>query len=327
MRKRIFLPLIILLGAAAPPALVAKALGPPIEHLLDAPERIRIVVAVAREKTGPDKIRFAVGERLSGEAPDEVILRTDANTHADVAIGTSYLVAFSYLRKERMFREGWEEDPEGPSIVSTMGLSTVALFEPTPGMKHLFSPGAVTNPDGAGRLIDALLELIPRADRRARGLAIEELFLRRDLTGRMDAAGADKLRAALQTAELDPRHHDWLLQAASRVPPDLTAPWLGEELRRIIITNGTQYDPHTFIPTLVRTAAEGLKTAGNASDVELLSLLLYASNPGVAKAALATMTHLDKSGATRKAEQALARGWILDETRRVLTRFLEDAGT
>jgi hypothetical protein len=323
MRKILLLPMAVLVIVATLPELSAKTLSPPIEDLLGAPERIRIVIAEAREKPDPDRIRFAVSERLSGEAPDEVVLRTDASTHAEVEVGKSYLVAFSYLRKERMFREGWEEDPEGPAIVKTMGLATSALFDATPGMKFLLSPGVVSDPDGAGRVTDALLEQIPLPDHRARGLAIEELFLRQDLTGGMDAAQAAKLKAALQTAELDPRHHDWLLQAASHVPPDLTTPWLGEEMRRIIIVNGTRYDPHTFIPTLVRTAAEGLKTAGNPADVELLSLLLYASNPGVAKAALATMEHLDEAAARRKAEQALARGWILDETRRVLERFLD----
>lgn len=326
MQRVLLLPMAVLAIVATLPELMAKTLGPPIEDLVGAPERVRIVVAEAREKPGPEKITFAVGERLSGEAPDEVVLRTDAATHAEVVIGESYVVAFSYLRKERMFREGWEEDPEGPSIVKTMGLATTALFDATPTVKYMLSPGATTDPDGAGRLTDALLEQIAQPDKRARGLAIEELFLRKDLTGRMDATQAAKLKAALQTAELDPRHHDWLLQAALRVSPDLTAPWLGEELRRIIITNGTQYDPHTFIATLVRTAAEGLSTAGNPSDVELLSLLLYASHPGVAKGALAAMVHLDEAAARRKAEQALARGWILDETRRVLTRFLDEAG-
>ena len=326
MRTRHDLLSAFLLLATVSPELLAKALGPPVEDLLGASERVRIVVANAREKTGPDKIRFDVSERLSGEAPDEVVIRTDERTFADVTVGTSYVVAFSYLRKDRMFRKGWEEDPEGPSTVSTMGLGTTALFEATPELKYLFSAGADSNPDGAARLVDALLDVVAQEDTRGRGLAVEELSLRGDLTGQMEAAQAEKLKSVLQDVELGPRHHDLFLQAALRVSPELTTPWLFEELRRIIIWHGTQYDLGTFVPTLMRTAALGLKEAGDPSDIGLLSLLLYANHPGVSKAALASMAHLDRAAAAAKADQALDRGWILDETRGALTRFLDESG-
>ena len=51
-------------------AYAAKVLGPPVEDLLSKPDRIRIVVAEAQQKTDDGKIAFAVSERLSGEAPD-----------------------------------------------------------------------------------------------------------------------------------------------------------------------------------------------------------------------------------------------------------------
>jgi hypothetical protein len=318
--------LALLMMASVQTALAAKKLAPPIEDLQSAPERVRVVIAEASEKSEPEKIRFAVTDRLSGEAPDEVVLRTDADSFADVTVGRSYLVAWSDMRRARRLHKGWEEDPDGPSIVIVNGLGSTALFAETPELRYLFSPGAITAPDDAARQIDALLDQMRYEDQRGRGLVINELFLREDLTARMTAAQAEKLKSVLQDVALDPQHHDLLLRAAFRVSPELTMPWLGEELRRIIIWHGSQYDPHSLVPALVRTAARGLKTAGNPSDVELLSVLLYANNPGVSKAALETMDHLDSAAAAAKAEQALARGWIHSETQNALTRFLNPSG-
>jgi hypothetical protein len=304
------------------PALAAKRLGPPIEDLQSTPERIRIVVAEALKKPEPGKITFAVTERLTGEAPDDVVLRTDPATFDGVTVGASYVVAWSYQRRNRRVIGGWEEDPEGPFVVSVLGLGSTALFEGTPEMRLLFTPGVITDPARAGEAIDALLAQMQRDDYRSRGLVITELWLRKDLTEKMTAEQAGIMKTVLQTKALDPQHQELLLQSVYRLPPDMTTPWLAEELRKIIILRGTQYDLGSFVPSLVLTAAEGLQQAGNPGDVDLLSTLLYSNNPGVSKAALAAMDHLDREAAVARAQQAMERGWIHGETRNVLNRYL-----
>ena len=304
----------------------AKRLGPPIEDLQCTPDRIRIVVVEARDKPAPGKIRFAVSDRLSGEAPDEVLLRTDDLSFADVTVGESYVVAWSYLRRNRQVIGGWEEDPDGPYIVSVLGLGSTALFEGTPEMRYLFATGNLTDTAAADQQINALLAQMQRADARSRGLVIAELWLRKDLTEQMNPRQIAIIKDVLQTEDLEPQHRDYLLQSAYRLPAEQTAPWLGEELRKIIIQNGTQYDLRSFVPALVITAAEGLRHAGSPSDIALLSILLYSNNPGVSKAALATMDYFDPKAAKAKAEQAMARGWIHSETRHALDRYLRSAG-
>ena len=102
-------------------ALAAKRLGPPIEDLQSEPDRIRIVIAVANKKPEPASILFTISDRLSGESPDEVLLRTDEETYAEVVVGRSYVVAWSYLRRNRRVVGGWEKDPDGPFTVQLMG--------------------------------------------------------------------------------------------------------------------------------------------------------------------------------------------------------------
>lgn len=307
--------------------LAASRLGPPVEQLLAHPERIRIVIAQAQEQPQEQAVcckgMFSVQQRLSGESPDELLLRTDAATFADLVPGRSYVVAWSYLRRNRREIGGWEVDPDGPATVEVLGLGSTALFEDTPQIRLLFSPAANTAPT---EQLDALLTQMQRQDFRSRGLVITELYLRPDLAGSMTVARGEVLQAVLQDQALDPQHQDFLLQTALRLPQDMTSPWLGEACRRIIIQHGTQYDLSSFVPGLVRTAATGLQQTGVRTDLELLGILLYSNNPGVAKAALAAMDHLDAAATAHKVQQALARDWLHSETRRALQRYFEQSG-
>jgi len=307
------------------PALAAKRLGPPIEHLQSEPDRIRIVVAVASEKSEPPGILFSISERLSGEAPEEVLLRTDEETFADVETGRSYVVAWSYMRRNRKVIGGWEKDPNGPSTVSLLGMGTTTLFEDTPEIRYLFTPGLNTDSEDSTQQTDALLAQMQQQDYRSRGLVIAQLYLRPDLTEHMTPSQGEALKAVLQTKTLDPQHRDFLFRSALRVSPDLTSPWLAEEFRKTIIQHGTQYDLRSFVPGLVRTAARGLSQTGGPDDIELLSSLLYANNPGVAKAALGTMDHIDAGATLEKAQQAIERGWVQSESRRALLAYISQA--
>lgn len=327
MRKFGFALLGLLIFAATPLAYAAARLGPPIEELQKNPERIRIVVATATEKPGPGKIRFSINEALSGQAPEEVVLRTDTETAGDVEVGGSYIVAWTYQRRNRGVVGGWEEDPDGPATVQILGLGTTALFVDSPELRLLFSGVKKGDAIEPSRQIDALLAQMKRNDSHGRGLAAAQLYLRPDLTKQMDAAQVDAMKKVLQGEALDPQQRDLLLRSAMSLPRDKTSPWLGEEFRRIIIENGTQYDLKTFVPSLVRTAARGLRQAGTPADVNLLSILLYANNPGVSRAALESMDHLDQRAAIASAEKAVGRDWIHMETRRILQNYLRKTGS
>ncbi len=315
----------LLMLAMTQPAHAAKRLGPPIEDLQSDPERIRIVIAQAAKKTEPNRILFTISERLSGEAPDEVLLRTDEQSFADVVASGSYVVAWSYMRRNRRVIGGWETDPDGPFTVQLMGLGATALFEDTVDTRFLFAPGTKEVTGNEGRQIDALLAQMQRPDFRSRGLVISELYLRSDLIEAMQPAQVNVLKNVLQKQELDPQHRDFVYRSALLLPKDMTPPWLAEEFRKTIILHGSQYDLSSFVPGLVRTAARGLQQTGGASDIDLLSILLYSNNPGVSKAALEAMDYLDAGATLGKAEQALGRGWIHSETRSELRRYLRQA--
>ncbi len=295
----------------------AARLGPPIEDMQSHPERTRIVIAEAMKKPESSKIWFSISEQLSGDSPDKVLLRTDEETFADVEVGRSYVVAWTDMRKNRRLVAGWEKHPDGPFVVSLMGMGSTALFEDSPEIRFLFAPVS----QGVEQQIDALLAQMYREDFRSRSLVISQLYLRPDLTEKMSPSQVEALKKVLQLQELDPQHRDFIIRSAMRLSQDQTAPWLAEELRRIIIFSGTQYDLASFVPSLVRTAARGMGQAGQQTDIDLLSTLLYANNPGVSKAALDSMDQLDSKAARVKFEQAMSRDWIHKETRNYLVRY------
>lgn len=307
------------------PVHAAKRLGPPIEDLQSTPERIRIVIAQAAKKIEPNQVVFTISERLSGESPDELLIRTDEQSYADVVAGNSYVVAWSDMRRNRRVPGGWEPDPDGPFTVQLMGMGATALFEDTTDTRFLFAPGTMDVSGNKSQQIDAILAQMQRPDFRSRSLVISELYLRPDLIEAMQPAQAEVLKNVLQKQDLDPQHRDFVCRSALLLPKNMTTPWLAEEFRKIIILHGSQYDLRTFVPGLVRTAARGLQQTGGTADIDLLSMLLYSNNPGVSKAALDAMDQIDPAATLVKAEQAIERGWIDSETRSDLQRYLGQA--
>jgi len=313
--------------AVAQPAISARPLGPPIEELLNNPELVRIAIATASKKEESPRIRFAFSDRISGESPNQLVLRMDEDTFADVKAGQSYVVAWTDQRKVRLLREGYEKDPDGPSIVKVRGLGSYALFQDSPEIRFLFAPHDRSGTEDTGQEINALLEQMKSDDYRSRDLVVGELFLKAELSKHMSRSQVEKLKSILQLPGLSAQHRDYILQSALRLPGELHSPWLGEEFRRVIILYGTQYDLNSFVPGLVKTSAKGLGQVGEQNDIELLGILLYSNNPGVSKAALASMDHFDPQAAAAKAEQAISRGWVHSQTRSALENYLKQSPT
>ena len=313
----------MILFAAMQTANAARPLGPPVEELLRDPGRIRVAAVVAADTSASSQLKFTVIEQISGDSPDELSLRANQDTAADVVAGGKYIIAWTDQRKVRLLREGYEKDPDGPSIIQVRGLSSQALYEDSPEIRFLFTSRAKPGSLDAPQQIDALLKQAQREDNRSRDLVVGQLYLSPELGGQMSREQADKLMNILQSDGLSAEHRDYLLQVALRLPGELRSPWLGEEFRKVIILHGTQYDLTTFVPGLVKTSATGLRQTGEAADIALLSLLLYANNPGVSKAALATMDHFDKQLTMKNAQEALKRGWIHIQTRRALEQYLK----
>ncbi len=313
-KSRFFTVLLVLLWLLASTAGAAR-LGPPSAAL--ATEDVRVLVAEALEKRPDGRILFRKREDVTGEAPAEVLLRLGPEAFARARIGQSYLIGYTHLRDNPLFRKGKEEDPEGPRLVELAGVGD-ALLDDSPSMRALATSTEATPAEA----LDAVLDTLESSSPTNRRFAIFELFARPELTR---LAGEEELQRVLAVldGELNPLSRNFLLQAAHQFPRELGRDWLARHCRRVLDRATLRPDPLSNTPDLVRNTARLLGQTGLASDVGRLARHLRSSDTGVAKAALGAMDALDPAGTRLQASDVLESPDLPEETRRVLRTYLD----
>ncbi|RMH21727.1 MAG: hypothetical protein D6696_05145 [Acidobacteria bacterium] len=319
-------PLLLLTASVALTALAASRagaaprLGPPSLYLQDEPHRVAVVEArgvVDDGRAAFVRRQLLLGDRAEEEMPPELVVRMGPEALAAIEIGRTYVLGYTRLRPAARQRRVYEEDPLGPSVVALPGVGD-ALLDDTPAIRRL-----VTTPaEGDRRTLEAVLDQLARPGALSQRFAAAELLLRRELQELVTAADVKRLQAVLAAPELDPMAHDVLLRAAEPLAARFGGEWLAEDCRRVLKAHGTELDLHSFVPSLVLTAARILGKVGNRDDVPLLARHLLSNNPGVAKAALPSMAALDPVATGERVRELVARDDLLAETRRVLERYL-----
>ena len=298
----------------------ARPLGPPIAEFFKDNNRVACGVVVG--KLIGSKIEIRVGDYLYQTDDENMTLNVDTNVFADVIVGTEYVFVFSRLRKNRLVRDEWEVNPEGPGLIQARGLGTPAIYTNNAAILALLTP-----PDRRGELsADAETNLLLRlaenkGDERARELAIFELYLRDDLQGAISGDNAKRYAAIAMSA--DPRLKNFLLQGAGNFPEERRTPWLRSEFRKEVAAYGTELELNSDIPLLIKNSLLGLREEGTADDLEIIGKHLYSNAPGVAEAALKALDAIDPLQALARAEQAVQTEKIHLVTRRALTTYIE----
>jgi len=319
MRLNLVRALIIMTTALPMSGHAARPLGPPIAEFFRTENQI--ACAAVLEKSGGNKVEARVTDYLYGTDDETVTIMVDESVFADVRVGAEYVFVFSRLRKNRLVRDEWEVNPDGPSLVKVRGLDTPAIYENNAAITALLAPNRGTELSAVSET-SMLLELAENEnDTRARELAIFELYLRNDLQSAVSADNAR--RYATITAGADPRLKNFLLQGARMFPQQRRTPWVKREYRNAIANYGIDLDLNSDVPLLVKNALLGLRHEGTPDDLELISKHLYSNAPGVAKAALSALDAIDPQQAMTHAQQAMQTDKIHLVTRRALTIYIE----
>jgi len=298
----------------------ASPLGPPIAEFFKNENRIAHAVIV--EKLPGDKISIRVDAFLFQNDDELVNLKVDDHVFADVEVGKEYVLVFSRFRKNRLVRDEWEVNPEGPALIEARGLGTPAIYANNAAILTLLTP-----PDNRDELskdteTSMLLSLAENdGDGRAKELAIFELYLRNDLQGAISGNNAERYAALTMSAV--PRLKNFLLQGARTFPEKYRTPWLGQEYRKVVAAYGTELDLNSDVPLLVKNSLSGLGKEGTVDDLEMIGTHLYSNAPGVARAALQALDAIDPRKALTLAQQAVQSDQIHVVTRRELTSFIE----
>lgn len=303
-------------------AQAARALGPPLAEFINDRNRTAHVTLV--KKFFGNKVATQVNDYISNEDENRLMLNIDRDVLAGLQMGEDYLIVFSRMRKHPLYRDGWEVNPKGPSLVKVRGLDTPAIYRSSPALRTLLTPPAlrdeVLTGDGETALLLSVAENLN--DQRARELAIFEMYLRPDLVEAISIDNAE--RFAELTSGADIRLRTFLLRTAQRFPAQRKAGWIDREWRRAAMDAGVELDLSSYEPLLVKIALEGLREHGDEEDMEIISKHMYANNPGVAKAALAALDAIDAAQALEIARQVMQSKQDLHmTTRQAFARYIE----
>ncbi len=302
----------------------ARPLGSPFAEFFKNENKVARGVVV--EKLTGNKIAIRVDDYLYQGDDEDMTLKVDTNVFADVIVGTEYVFVFSRLRKNRLVRDEWEVNPDGPGLVQARGLGTPAIYINNAAILAL-----LTSPIRRGELsADAETTLLLRlaeskGDERARELAIFELYLRDDLQGTISGDNADRYATIAVSAE--PRLKNFLLQGAGNFPEERRTPWLPNEFRKAVAAHGTELELNSDIPLLIKNSLLGLREEGAVDDLDIIGKHLYSNAPGVAEAALSALDAIDSREALARAQQAVQSDEIHLVTRRNLITYIESTGT
>lgn len=298
----------------------ARPLGPPIAEFFN--DRNRIATAVATAKSSDSKVVMQIVDYLYLEDDDEIALAVDANVLADVEVGAEYVFVFSRLRKNRLLRDEWEVNPDGPAPVKARGLDTPAIYASNVPIATLLTPHRrdALSADAETSMLLSVAD--DDGSLRAYELAIFELYLRTDLQIAISADNARRYAAV--TSDADARLKNFLLEGAKNFPEKRRSPWLEREFRSVIVAHGSALDLNSDIPLLVKNSLLGLRDGGTVNDFDMIATHLYSNAPGVARAALAAMNDIDPQQALALAQKALETNDIHSVTRRELTRYVNE---
>lgn len=294
----------------------AARLGPPSATL--AQPDVKVLVVTVADKHSPNRALFRVSKILKGEAEPEVLLRMDPASLAQLEPGRPYLIGYSELRTNPLFRKGAEKDPEGPHLVELAGVGD-AWFEDSPAMRTV-ALGA----EASGRpVLEALLDVLEAEDSRQQRFAVFELYGRTELLRTISKSDLKRVLGVLERSGLDPLSRNFLLQAMRFSPVELGRGWLAAQCRQVLDGAALELNPLSNVPDLVRNSALLLGEVGTAGDVGRLARHLQSNDSGVGKAALTAMDRLDREEARRLASTMLESGQLKDEVRMQLRRYLE----
>lgn len=309
--------MLLLTGAEAGRA--ATRLDAPTKMLTRGTDRVAVLTAV--ERVSDSRVMFETVETFYGDSDKRIEVRLDPDTHRDVELGTTYVVAFSNVRRNPRFREIREIDPEGFRVVGVLG-GGPALFEDQPFVRLLFTSEVASTPPPPADRLQATLSTMKSRDQRTRTLGILELNLRPEWYSLMDSRATKGLRRLLRQDDLATDLRYYVLDTARRLPGPTRPRWLAKEARRILAGIEPQMDLTTFVPRLAITAIEVLETGGRRSDARRLAPFLGADNPAVVRAALLAVDRYRPDLARLQATALLESDDLHSESRRALAAYV-----
>lgn len=312
----------LLAGALFLPSVAsaAKRLTPPTRSMIYKYNKVAVVVAKSSPEDG--KVLFKRKKGIFGEMPKTVVARLDPEVIEALDWGSRYVFAYTDIRRNPLDRETPEIDPEGPKVIE-LALVGSAILEDSRLIRRMLETSRTPEVDLGREFLEDVMVLMQDPDPRAQRFAIAEFYLRAELHQNLRPEDVDVFRSKITSPDQLPEARAILIESFLKLPAPLRGAWLAEAAREIVADADTELDLVTTWPLLVRMSLEVLEKDGGAADAPIVARHFASNNPGVAKAALATLVALEPDLAARRAREVLGRADLHQSTQQAMERYLE----
>lgn len=298
----------------------AKRLKPPTRTMIYKYNKVAVVVAKSSPEEG--KVLFKRKKKIWADMPGTVVARLDPAVIEELDWGGRYIVAYTEVRRNPLDRETPEVDPAGPKVVE-ISLVGPALLDDSPEARRMLEAAKSGEVDLGRAFLEDLMTLLSDPEPRTQRFAIAEFYLRAELQQNLRPEDVRPFRAQIASPVQYPEARALLLESFTKLPESIRGTWLAEDAREIVAEADTELDLASTWPLLVKTAILVLEQDGGSADAPVVARHFAANNPGVAKAALATLAVLDPDRAARRAREVLGRADLHASTRQAMESYLE----
>lgn len=305
--------------ATCPVVAFAGPIEPPME-LLYLPEN-QLVAGPLLDINPNGRLVFQRKDVLGGKGkpPEQIDVRAPKATLDAVKRGERYIFGYAASRSDPRNPTKTVLDPQGPVLLTSIGLEPAALFRDTPEARALLKAGRSEHGRESRRFFELLMQALAGTDPALQALAAGEVAQDREVRERARENGAVIERVA-RAAETPVNVRATLLLAAATRPVDFGDWWQDAALEIVATTPTGGYTPDAFDPSgLVLLALEMLDKHAVRVPSETLKRWVGGETPLLAERASLMLQRESPAMERTAIEQALADPKLPEQTRKILS--------
>ncbi len=320
-------------------ASAAEPIKPPFEGSLK--ERYAIVITNDTQESDQN-YSFNIEKTLwdprkQANQNDDVTISNFSHYYSDILSHNKrqvdcHIMVISRFRKHPMFRDEIVDNPDGMSIQQLPAVGP-GVFDCSDELIRIYLHVIDENQDNKAPPVTDLLAMVESSDIQSRRLAVFQLAMHRDWMQHATQDNVDKLQRIFTKNSLTHEAAEMLIQASKGLSEQQQNGWFRDYLLNVLKTNPSPYDLASYTPLLVRSSLLTLKELSLVQELDwdIIMPFIYSNAPGVSKATIQTLSHLNSEKFNTEVKTLLSdqekSTQLHLETRRALAAYLQRASS
>lgn len=310
------------IGFGARQASAEGRIEPPLE-MLYAPDN-QLVAGTLTDINPAGRLVFSRDEVLGGRGkpPAQIDVRVSQSTLPTVKLGERYIFGYSALRKDPRDPRRTIVNPEGPILITSVGLEP-ALFRDTPAVRAVLKAGSSEHGRESKRTFDLLTKALAGDDPQLQNLAAGEIAQEPEIGERLRESGRAIVEKVARDPHTPPNVRAALLLSASERPRDL-GDWWRAAANEVVTTTpvGGYADAPSDPAGLVLSAFDLLDKHAVTLPPDVLKRWLWSANSSLVEHACLNLRRESPALERSAIKEALADPHLPPTTRQFLNDHL-----